>query len=89
MASPSDRGQNQSDPRLRQRMRDSRLEQITEHIHRIEHELAEVQELVARIRDDSGEPATIRDTQLARDRSVTSACWTPSAITVQEASASL
>ncbi len=77
------------DPRLRQRMRDGRLQQITEHIDRIEHELSEVQELVARMRDDDSAPVTVRDTQLSRERSVTSACWPDSSVMVQEDSASL
>lgn len=74
---------------LRQRMRDGRLDQITEHIDRIERELAEVQELVVRMREDIGEMTSIRDTQLRRDRNVTSACWPSGANRVQEDSASL
>jgi hypothetical protein len=78
------------DPRLRQRMRDGRLQQITEHIDRIERELSEVRELVARMRDDDSAPLTVRETQLSRDRSVTSYCWPDrSTIPVQEDSASL
>lgn len=77
------------DSALRARMREGRLEQITEHIDRIEHDLSEVQELVARMRDAADQPESIRDMQLSRDRSVTSACWLAAPAPVQEDSASL
>jgi hypothetical protein len=65
------------DPRLNRRMRSSRLEQIAEHIRRVEDQLANVRELVTRMQaaDGNDEAPSIRDTQLASDRSVTSACW--------------
>ena len=71
------------------RMRDGRLQQITEHIDRIEHELSDVQELVARMQEDDREQVVARDSQLPREPSVTSACWPNSAVIVQEDSASL
>jgi hypothetical protein len=77
------------DAGLRARMREGRLEQITEHIDQIEHDLAEVQELVARMRDDNSEAASIPDMQLSGNRQVTSACWTCAPVRVQEDSASL
>jgi hypothetical protein len=89
MATPAEIEQNQGEQELRQRMRDGRLLQITEHIDRIERELAEVQELVTRMRLDTGEAANLRGAQLARDRTVTSACWPNTQVVVQEDSASL
>jgi hypothetical protein len=74
---------------LQARMRDGRLQQITEHIDRIEHDLADVQELVARMRGDNNEAESIADMQLSRNRQVTSACWTTVPVRVQEDSASL
>lgn len=70
-----------------------RLLQITEHIDRIERDLAEVYELVSRMRQalDAGPgPAEMADPdfRLSRDRSVTSACWNAQPH-IQEDSASL
>jgi hypothetical protein len=89
MATPTEIEQNQGEQRLRERMRDGRLLQVTEHIDRIERELSEVQELVMRMREETAEAASIRHTQLARDRTVTSACWPNTPVVVQEDSASL
>jgi predicted transcriptional regulator len=74
---------------VRARMRDGAMQQITEHIDRIERELSEVQELVTRMREDNAELASIRGAQLARDRGVTSSCWPDESVRVQEDSASL
>jgi hypothetical protein len=81
------------DGQLRQRMRDGRLEQIREHVDRVERELDQIMELVTRLQteDDSTSPSDVRSMQLPRDRSVTSACWpsVPLQGPVQEDSASL
>jgi len=63
-------------PELRKRMRDGRLQQITQHIDRIETELADVAELVARMQRDS-ETSTDQVTAMAAEPSVTGTCWEP------------
>jgi len=70
-----------------------RLEQITAHVDRMEHDLADVYELVSRMRQALDAEAEASDTadpdvRLSRDRSVTSACWNPQR-PIQEDSASL
>lgn len=81
------------DPKIRQRMHEGRLQQIAEHADRIERDLADVRELVARMRQDVDAESnvagdTVPDLQLSRDRSVTSACWQTHP-PIQEDSASL
>jgi hypothetical protein len=73
-------------------MHAGRLQQIAEHVDRIEQDLADVRELVSRMRRDADtEPGTaggaVPDLQLPRDRSVTSACWQTHPV-IQEDSAS-
>jgi hypothetical protein len=74
-------------------MHAGRLQQIAEHADRIERDLADVRELVSRMRRDvDAEPDAARDAvpdlRLPRDRSVTSACWQTHP-PIQEDSASL
>jgi hypothetical protein len=81
------------DPVIRQRMHAGRLQQIAEHVDRIEQDLADVRELIARIQQDvDAEPTTaadsVADLQLPRDRSVTSASW-QTRPAIQDDSASL
>jgi hypothetical protein len=68
------------EPKIRRRMNAGRLQQIAEYVDRIEQDLADVRELVARMQQamdtEPVSPATANpDLQLPRDRSVTSACW--------------
>jgi hypothetical protein len=71
-------------------MRDGRLDQIREHVDRVETELDLIMELVTRMQAD--EPMTsaldVRGMQRADARGVTSALW-PQLPIVQEDSASL
>lgn len=81
------------DPRLQRRIFAGRLQQITEHVDRIERDLADVYELVSRMRQALDAEAGAADTadsdvRLSRDRSVTSACWS-SQPPIQADSASL
>jgi hypothetical protein len=71
------------------RMRDGRLEQIREHVDRVEHELGEIMELVTRMQADEPAPAAldVRGMQGPGERAVTSACWP--VLPLQEDSASL
>ena len=61
-----------SDPRLRRRMREGRLQQITEYVARIESDLADVRELITRIQRDDADTAVA---PMPGDRSVTSSLW--------------
>jgi hypothetical protein len=70
-----------------------RLGQITEHVDRVERDLAEVYELISRMRQaldaESGPTDTADpDFRLSRDRGVTSTCWNTQR-PIQEDSASL
>jgi hypothetical protein len=69
-------------------VRDGRLEQITERIDRIERELADIQELVTRMRDDETGALSVPEMLPSSARTVTSACWQPLPL-IQEDSASL
>jgi hypothetical protein len=74
-------------------MQAGRLQQITEHVDRIERDLAEVYELVTRMGQALAvelgtEEAATPDLRLSRDRGVTSACW-DARPPIQEDSASL
>lgn len=71
------------------RMRDGRLEQIREHVDRVEHELNEIMELVTRMQAAEPAPAAldVRGMQRPGERSATSACWPVPPL--QEDSASL
>jgi hypothetical protein len=71
------------------RVRDGRLEQIREHVDRVEHELNEIMELVAHMQADEPAPAALdlRGMQRPDERSATSACWPVPLL--QEDSASL
>jgi hypothetical protein len=71
------------------RMRDGRLEQIREHVGRVEHELDEIMELVTRMQADEPAPGAldVRGMQRPGARTVTSACWP--VLPLQEDSASL
>jgi hypothetical protein len=59
------------------RMRDGRLDQIREHVDRVEHELNEIMELVTRMQADEPAPAglDVRGMQRPGARTATSACW--------------
>jgi hypothetical protein len=81
------------EPRIRRQMYAGRLQQIIDHVDRIERDLADVYELVARMQqamDAEPESPAVADPdmRLSRDRSVTSACWDRRAL-IQEDSASL
>jgi len=70
-----------------------RLEQITAHVDRIERDLADVYELVSRMRQALDAEAEASDTadldvRLSRDRGVTSTCWSQDR-PIQEDSAGL
>ncbi len=61
-----------SDPPLRRRMREGRLQQITEYVARIESDLADLRELITRVQRDDADTAIA---PTPRDRSVTSSLW--------------
>lgn len=81
------------DPKVRRKLFAGRLRQITQLVDRIERDLADVQELVARMQQSVGTEQAIPesddlDVRLSRDRSVTSTCWDKRPL-IQEDSASL
>jgi hypothetical protein len=81
------------DQKVQRQMFGGRLRQITEHVDRIERDLADVYELVNRMQQDldaESDAAEVadQDLRLARDRSVTSACWDRHPL-IQEDSATL
>lgn len=75
---------------LRLRMYAGRLRQISEHIDRIENDLADMQELVTRMQEGlaiSDGAGSVTEARLTRDRGVTSALWEPKrAVQVDSAS---